>query len=221
MDQLPCLAFGTYPPSKGWSHDDSAPQDPFYNPSGGIFVPRCENVEGNPQRGDFAYQGSVGRAPVGENDAASLAFFGFGMMLPYADNRITLDARRKDAWGIPVPHIRCVMHETETALVHKQEKTLINMVEGAGGKLDFIGSPLGLKEMGRGAFPEASALSRFLFRKWFKKTMCMGAAIHESGGARMGVSRKNSVLNSWNQSWDVPNLLVTDASSFAGGRTRL
>lgn len=83
----------------------------------------------------------------------------------------------------------------------------------------FIGSPLGLTEMGRGAFPDADPSSRFLFRKWFRKTMCMGAAIHESGGARMGTSPQNSVLNGWNQSWDVPNLLVTDASAFPGGGT--
>ncbi len=219
MDQLPCLAFGTFPPARGWSHDDSAPQDPFYNPSGGIFVPRFDNVEGKAPRGDFAYQGSVGRAPVGDNEPSSLAFFGFGLMLPHADNRITLDARRKDAWGIPVPHIRCVMHEPEQELIRKQEMTLIDMVKSAGGELDFIGSPLGLREMGRGAFPDADPLSRFLFRKWFRKTMCMGAAIHESGGARMGTSPENSVLNGWNQSWDVPNLLVTDASAFPGGGT--
>jgi choline dehydrogenase-like flavoprotein len=219
MDQLPCLAFGTFAPARGWSHDDSAPPDPFYNPSGGIFVPRFDDVEGQAPRGDFAFQGSIGRAPMADTAPSSLAFFGFGLMLPHADNRITLDPRKKDAWGIAVPHIRCVMHEPEYALLEKQEKTLIEMVTDAGGELEFIGSPRGFKEMGRGAFPEADAFSRFLFRKWFRKTMCMGAAIHESGGARMGASRDTSVLNSWNQSWDVPNLLVTDASAFPGGGT--
>ncbi|MBI1722972.1 MAG: GMC family oxidoreductase [Gemmatimonadetes bacterium] len=29
------------------------------------------------------------------------------------------------------------------------------------------------------------------------------------GTARMGRDRATSVLNGWNQSWDVPNLLVT------------
>jgi choline dehydrogenase-like flavoprotein len=88
-------------------------------------------------------------------------------------------------------------------------------VEGAGGELEFIGSPLGLEEMGRGAYPDADPVSRFLFRKLFSRTMVMGAAIHEAGGARMGERAGDSVLNSWNQSWDVPNLLVTDASAFA------
>ncbi len=214
MDQLPCLAFGSFSKAKGWATDDSAPVDPFYNPSGGIFVPRFG--EGDTGRGDFDYQGSIGRAPTPDDEPSRLAFFGFGRMLPYADNRITLDAGRKDAWGIPVPHIRCVMGEEEHALLRRQEEVLIDMVRGVGGELEFIGSPTGLREMGRGAFPDADPFSRFMFRRWFRKTMCMGAAIHETGGARMGTSRKDSVLNAHNQSWDIPNLLVTDASAFPG-----
>lgn len=214
MDQLPCLAFGSFSKAKGWAVDDSAPTDPFYNPSGGIFVPRFG--KGDAGRDDFDYQGSVGRAPTPDDSPARLAFFGFGRMLPYDDNRITLDARRKDAWGIPVPHIRCVMGDEEHALLRRQEEVLIDMVRGVGGELEFIGSPTGLREMGRGAFPDADPFSRFMFRTWFRKTMCMGAAIHETGGARMGTASKDSVLNAHNQSWDVPNLIVTDASAFPG-----
>ncbi len=214
MDQLPCLAFGSFSKAKGWALDESAPTDPFYNPSGGIFIPRFG--EGDAARGDFDYQGSIGRAPVAEDTDARLAFFGFGRMLPYADNRITLDPNRKDAWSIPVPHIRCVMHEEEHALLRRQEETLIRIVTEVGGDLEFIGSPTGLKEMGRGAFPDADAFSRFMFRKWFGKTMCMGAAIHETGGARMGENPTVSVLNPYNQLWDAPNVLVTDASAFPG-----
>ncbi len=214
MDQLPCLAFGSFSKAKGWAVDDSAPVDPFYNPSGGIFVPRFGT--GDAGRGDFDYQGSIGRAPTPDDEPARLAFFGFGRMLPYADNRITLDARRKDSWGIPAPHIRCVMGEEEHALLRQQEKVLVDMVHGVGGDLEFIGSPTGLREMGRGAFPDADPFSRFMFRKWFRKTMCMGAAIHETGGARMGEDPRDSVLNSYNQLWDVPNVVVTDASAFPG-----
>jgi choline dehydrogenase-like flavoprotein len=214
MDQLPCLAFGSFSKAKGWALDEAAPADPFYNPSGGIFIPRFG--EADVGRGDFDYQGSIGRAPVPEKTDARLAFFGFGRMLPYADNRITLDAQHKDAWNIPVPHIRCVMHEEEQALLRLQEETLISLIKEVGGDLEFIGSPMGLKEMGKGAFPEANAFSRFMFRKWFRKTMCMGAAIHETGGARMGESPEDSVLNPFNQLWDAPNLIVTDASAFPG-----
>ncbi len=217
MDQVPMLAMGHYPPFKGhWSGDDSQPADPFYDPSGGIFIPRF-NAQGDPAaRGDFDFQGGIGRYPVADGEASSLLFFGFGQMQPHADNTITLDQRKKDKWGIPAPHIRCKMHAEENALLKRQEETFIDTIEGAGGKVDFLGSPHGVREWGKGAYPEADPISRFLFRLFFKQVMVMGAAIHEAGGARMGTEPENSVVNQWGQCWDVPNLYVTDASAFAG-----
>ena len=80
--------------------------------------------------------------------------------------------------------------------------------------MQWVGSPLGLQEFGRGAYPDDDPISRAFFRLFFKRSMTMGAAIHESGGARMGDDPSTSVLNRHNQSWDIPNLFVTDASAF-------
>lgn len=91
------------------------------------------------------------------------------------------------------------------------------MLVNAGFELEFCGSYLSVEEFGRGAFPDADWFSRMLFRMNFRKSMCMGAAIHETGGARMGDDPRTSVLNRFNQSWDVPNLFVTDGSSFPTG----
>ena len=41
-----------------------------------------------------------------------------------------------------------------------------------------------------------------------------GRIIHELGTARMGTDSKTSVLNKFNQSWDVKNLFVIDGASF-------
>jgi len=41
-----------------------------------------------------------------------------------------------------------------------------------------------------------------------------GLCIHEVGTARMGNDPKTSVLNRFNQSWDVKNLFVTDGACF-------
>ncbi|MFV0382819.1 MAG: GMC oxidoreductase [Paracoccus sp. (in: a-proteobacteria)] len=210
QDQLPLVAQGEFPEASGSFADPLAPRDPFYDTTGGIFIPRSDGH-------DFAFQGLVGRAEVRADQPARLAFFGFGEMQPDPGNRITLDPRRKDACGIPVPHIRCKMGCRDTRNLHRQCQTLQDIVETAGGRLDFIGSPLGLREWGRGAYCREGRLSRFLFRQMFCRSMIMGAAIHESGGARMGISPADSVLNPWNQCWDAPNLLVTDASAFAGG----
>jgi choline dehydrogenase-like flavoprotein len=198
MDQLPCLAMGTTSRAKGWGHADPAPADPFYGPSGGIFVPRSVGEDGTAST-DFDFQ-----------------FFGFGLLQPDADNRITLDPRRKDAWGIPVPHIRCKIGSRDRMTLERQVATLAEIIEGTGGSIDFIGSPLGLIEKGRGAYPDADPISRAVFRFMFPHSMVMGAAIHESGGARMGDSAADSVLNPLNQSWDAPNLFVTDASALVG-----
>jgi len=40
----------------------------------------------------------------------------------------------------------------------------------------------------------------------------MGRGIHEMGTSRMGLDRKTSVLNKWNQVWDAPNVFITDGS---------
>lgn len=216
MDQVPMLAMGIYPPARGWTTDDSQPPDPFYDPSGGVFIPRFDD-QGNPAaRGDFDFQGSVGRFPVAPGDAAALLFFGFGQMQPHADNRITIDPARADRWAIPAAHIRCKMQPADTALLARQEEALLETVSGAGGQIEFLGSPRGIREWGRGAYPGADFVSRFLFRRFFHRVMVMGAAIHETGGARMGQSPEDLVLNQWGQCWDMPNLLVTDASAFAG-----
>jgi choline dehydrogenase-like flavoprotein len=215
MDQLPMIAMGSWPKAKGHEEADPAPKDPFYGPSGGIFITRETDAKGH-AASDYDFQGSVGRFPNGSNPDAGFLFFGFGLMQPDADNRITIDKSRKDAWGIPIPHIRCKIGETDKATLQNQVGALTEIIEGTGGNFNFIGSPLGLTEKGRGAYPEADIVSRTAFRTMFGSTMVMGAAIHETGGARMGDDRSNSVLNAHNQSWDVPNLFVTDASAFAG-----
>ncbi|WP_176084756.1 GMC family oxidoreductase [Martelella sp. HB161492] len=213
MDQLPCIASGEYPDMTGFSGDDSLPPDPFYAPLSGVFIPRFVGENGYATN-RFDYQISVGRKPVAASAPARLDFFGFGMMMPSPDNHITINARRRDAFGIPIAHITCRMSEADRALLKQQIATLEEIVTGVGGRLEFVGSPLGLKETGRGAYPDLPLFYRLMFRLMFKRTVTMGSAIHESGGARMGEDPKTSVLNRWNQSWDVKNLFVTDASAF-------
>lgn len=216
VDQLPCVAAGSFPAAKGWSTADTAPSDPFYRPSGGVYLPRFLNPDGSAST-DFAYQGSIGRSRTAPDSPARLSFFGYGVLAPDPDNRVTLNPRRKDAWGMPIAHIRVKIGPEDRDTLERELAALVETVEGAGGELEYVGSPLGLKEMGRGAYPDADPLSRLAFRALFKKTMVMGAAIHEAGGARMGETKAESVLDRFNRSWDVPNLLVTDASAFAGG----
>jgi choline dehydrogenase-like flavoprotein len=221
MDQCASQVYGSVPGTNGWELDDSAPADPFYAPAGGIYIPRFQNLDSvtNPKfaRG-FAFQGAIGRGYVPEGNPAIFGIMGFGETLAYPENRITLNPRRKDAWGIPAPHIRCRLGENEHELLREQVRSIKEMVEACGYRIIFAGSTLGL-ENEKEAFADADWLSRFMFRKSFKKSLAVGAAIHECGGARMGNDPAKSVLNSHNQCWDVKNLFVTDGSCFPSSGT--
>ena len=210
QDQLPLVAQGDFPPVPGGAPMPAVSPDPFYDPSGGIFIARRAGH-------DFAFQGVIGHETLPEDQPGRMAFFGYGEMRPSATNRITVSATRKDAWEIPVPHICCRIGPEDVATLRAQSESLRATVAAAGGRLEFLGTPLGLQEWGPGAYPKERALNRFLFRHMFRRTMVMGAAIHESGGARMGDAPDRSVLNPWAQCWEVPNLIVTDAAGFAGG----
>ncbi|WP_322047483.1 GMC family oxidoreductase [Paraburkholderia sp. J67] len=220
MDQVPNLIIGTVPGRTGFEVDDTLPPDPFYGASGGVYIPRFENLNGHANPGfvrGFAFQGTIGRLFSRDGQPAKFGIMGFGEMLPSVTNTITLNHQQRDAWGQPIPHITCAMSANELAMLREQSRAIREMVEAAGLEVEFSGSALGLQESGRGAFPEADWFSRMLFRRYFKQSMTMGAAIHETGGARMGSDPQKSVLNGHNQAWDVPNLFVTDGSCFPTG----
>ncbi len=170
----------------------------------GIYVPRFRNVASrHPSfiRG-YGFQGSAQR--VGWQQRASspgiglafkrrlsepgpwtMGFGGFGEMLPREENRATPHPTVVDAWGIPALHIECTWSENEIALYHDMNVTAAELLEAAGAK--------DIRPDNRG--PSTP-----------------GGTNHEMGTARMGRDPTTSVLNAWNQAWDVPNLFVTDGA---------
>lgn len=217
MDQTCAMIYGCVPSSKGCADaDPTITQDPMYPRSGGVYIPRYMNLNGATnssfKRG-YAFQGSVGGIYSPPDSPCRFGFMTVGEMLPYADNRVTVNRGKKDAWGIPVPHISCTYHENELAMLQQQIKDLREMVEFCGYKIEILGSPLGLSKDSN-PFPEDDFFSRLAFRLAFKRSVNVGSAIHEVGGARMGDDPGKSVLNPYNQCWEAKNLFVTDGSSF-------
>ena len=109
---------------------------------------------------------------------------GFGEMLPRAENRVTLDHRRSDQWGIPLVHIECTLGDNEHRLAERANQDAAQMLRDAG-----------FEDVTAKGLPSAP-----------------GSAVHEMGTARMGLDPKTSVLNGHNQAHDVPNLFITDGS---------
>ncbi len=221
MDQTISMTFCDVPQFPGYSESpDSAPRDTFYHPTGGMLIPRYENMGPEPEEGfarGISFQGAGGRFPVPEDYPTSLGLGGVGEMLPAYDNRVTLNRRRTDRWGIPIAHIRCVMSDNDRILVDHQVTALREMTEHAGYRINFVGSVLGL-DSGK-VWPSMNPVQRMLFRRGFGLSLRIGSAIHECGGARMGADPGTSTVNGRNQVWDVPNMFVTDGASFTSGST--
>lgn len=179
----------------------------------GIYIPRFRNVNDATRRADyirgFGYQGYAEREAW--NDAYAIDGYGedfkkeitrpgkwvmwmaaWGETLPYADNRITLDESRKDAWGLPLVKISFEIKENEKAMRKDMQSSAVEMLEKAGFHniagfdYDYIG----------------------------------GECVHEMGTVRMGLDPKTSVLNKWNQVHEVPNLFITDGSCMTSSATQ-
>ena len=131
-----------------------------------------------------------GRAMTGEASRGSgcaqplYGFTGQGEMLQQIDNRVTVNRSRKDAWGIPIAHIRCVPGENELKMLQTEMQVLKELVQANGYAIEFAGSYLGIDDPDH-LMAHADWLTRYMFRRSYRTTLGMGASIHECGGARM------------------------------------
>lgn len=220
MDQTVSVGFFDAPQFPGgWTPADNMPADPYYGVPGGVLLPRYENLTEHTTPGfirGISFQGVGGRFPVPEGHPGAFGLGGAGEMLARYDNRVTL-SRLKDRWGMPVPHIDLTMGDNDRILLKRSMVALKEMADEAGFRPNFIGSAAGLET--KKIWPDFNPAQRFIFRQGIKMSIVLGAAIHETGGARMGTDPAASVVNEYNQLWDAPNVVVADAACFVSGST--
>jgi choline dehydrogenase-like flavoprotein len=187
------LNFGTKPSVEG-----GGPHKPL-----GIYIARFRNLQNAPPykkflRG-FGYEGEssaeLNWGAPGFGAAYKKALLeprntieitGFGEVLPRWENFVELDPVVKDIYGIPALKIHMSDGENERAMIQDMGDSAGEMLEAAGAK-----------NIRTYAHPSAP--------RW---------ALHEAGIARMGTDPKKSVLNQFQQTHDVKNLFVMDASGF-------
>jgi choline dehydrogenase-like flavoprotein len=192
----------------GASGDVEGYDDKYYygRRANGIYIPQYRNLFNDKRdylRG-FGYQGSASRLGwnreiaelniggeykdiLAEPGAWTMGIGGFGEILPYHENKITLSKTVKDKWGLPVLDFDAEWKENERKMRIDMQNDAIEMLTAAG--LKNVKGRDGDGTIGRG--------------------------IHEMGTARMGHDPKTSVLNKWNQVWDAPNVFVTDGACMA------
>lgn len=217
MDQMLTLGFGTVPGFKGGELvDGKSPADNH----GGIYVPRFRQLK-NPgalgYAGGFNLQGIVGRPMLPPHMDSVFGLTGHGEILPHIDNRVQL-ASRKDRLGVPIPSVSIRLRDNDIKLLTDQVQVHKEAMKAAGLSVDFLISPLGIGSEGP-FMPNAKWYERLMFRMAYKRSVAVGGAIHECGGARMGDDPASSVLNAHNQVWDAPNVFVTDSSCFVTNGT--
>ncbi|MGH9387027.1 MAG: GMC oxidoreductase [Vicinamibacterales bacterium] len=130
--------------------------------------------------------GSAFKKAVRANHPTPISFTAFGEVLARRENRVELDPRVRDAWGIPVLRFDYRFGANEIAMTKDMADTAAEMLEAAGAEDIHVR----------------------------RDVLTEGWSIHELGTARMGNDPKTSVTNSFGQTHDVKNLFVVDGSIF-------
>lgn len=118
-------------------------------------------------------------------------FAGRGEMIPNEDSFCELDSDVVDQWGIPVLKFHWKWSDHELNQAAHMQKTFIEIAD----------------QMGAKNLPEPEKDGAKLIHNG-------GNIIHEVGTTQMGKDPNRSVLNEYCQSWEVPNLFVTDGAPF-------
>ena len=125
-----------------------------------------------------------------------------GEVLPREENSVSL-SNKTDRWGIPIPHIDFAWSENELNMAKHMVSTIKDSIEAADGKIRSIDELIKIPYIG--LFTEKLiALSG--------NPPPPGYYIHEVGGAAMGFSEEESVVNKLNQLWRCKNVLVLDGA---------
>ena len=171
----------------------------------GFYIPRFRNLGAKSEKVDFlrgyGYQGGASRS----NWSKAIAEFaygktfkdelikagswrigmgGFGEVLPYHENKMTLNYGKLDQYGLPTITFDAEFKENEKKMKEDWKVQAAEMLEAAGCKDVNI----------------------------YDSNAPIGKGIHEMGTARMGRDPKTSVLNKFNQIHEVPNVFVTDGA---------
>lgn len=180
-------------------------EDKYYSGrrANGIYVPRYRNL-GKEKRDylrGFGYQGGASRQgwtrlvaeySLGKElkEAAqtpglwSIGLGAFGEMLPYHENKVTLNKELKDKYGLPTLTFDAELKENELKMRKDMMNDAAEMLDAAGVKNIMT----------------------------HDRNIGVGLGIHEMGTARMGKDPKTSVLNKFNQVHACKNVFVTDGS---------
>ena len=168
----------------------------------------------SPVRRDLPGYGSAWKKRVKSHYVAQArVWIAGGEMLARKENFVEIDPEVKDHWGIPVLKIHFTHCDNDRKIIADFQQRAEELFRKAGGEVD--------------AQRAARRPRRFSRRPWLARRAgaerpprrpaardVLGGSIHEVGTARMSVSPKEGVLNSFCQTHDIPNLYVFGGNAF-------
>src|ERR1017187_583086 len=115
-----------------------------------------------------------------------------GETIPKETNHVSLDAVKKDNWGVPLLKISIDYDNNDEKMIKDFFEQMTEMYSKAG----------------------------FTDIKTSDSKQTPGLDIHEMGGVRMGKDPKTSLLNKWHQFHNCPNVFVTDGACMTSTSTQ-
>lgn len=115
-----------------------------------------------------------------------------GETIPKETNHVSLDAVKKDNWGVPLLKISIDYDNNDAKMIKDFFEQMTEMYSKAG----------------------------FTDIKTSDSKQAPGLDIHEMGGVRMGKDPKTSLLNKWHQFHNCPNVFVTDGACMTSTSTQ-
>ena len=131
--------------------------------------------------------GASFKKAVKQRYPALVSLHPFGEVLSRPENRVTIDANRKDRYGVPLMTIDVRFGENERKMRRHMYETCHEVL---------------------------STLKAEIAPIDWEANDVPGSAIHEHATCRMGKDPKTSVLNGFNQMHEVANVFVVDGSAF-------
>jgi choline dehydrogenase-like flavoprotein len=129
--------------------------------------------------------GSSYKQRVRELQPAMFQIGAWGKVEHRAENRVVVDRKKVDKFGIPIPIVQFAWGENDLKLFKEMSESVLEVLDACEAEM----------VINRDERPG-------------------GFASHEVGTCRMGKSAKTSVLNAYCQSHEIKNLFVVDGSCF-------
>ena len=208
MDHISVCRFFSVPKVK--NSEKPLDNSPYLSGAGSFFIPfgtnlpKINNIKFHRGYGIWGAIDRLGIPKFLQKDPNSSVGFliAHGEVLPRKKNSVSL-SNKTDRWGIPIPHIEFEWSENELNMAEHMTNTIKKSIKAANGETKNIDELINI--------PIGSIFTKNLIAL-SDSPPPPGYYIHEVGGAPMGVSHEDSVVDEFNRLWGCKNVLVLDGA---------